>query len=759
MNIGTVTVTMNNWIVESDHSILLGISGENAVARLDIITTVDAGWIYMLEIEHLDRGEKNIIPLTAETNKVYAVLTSEMLGNRGGKKLQIRAINGEQVKKSNIFRGYVNNSVNASENIPEHEKTLIDRVIEEAEEALLAAQQAQQSVSTIPQTINAALEQAKESGEFKGDKGDPGIQGPKGDPGEKGEKGDTGEQGPKGDKGDPGEDGSDYILTDEDRAEIAAQNLDLLISTLCTGENTTKLFWNWYTQAKETESDRYKLLCRFFEALAKGWSDKTYTLRWYDAEVSSSTEMTPLDSLAGKTSAPLCTEADTDEFHWMDEDPMYWYIRANALSLQDGTMNILAFEGEADFDITGETAPVYTFKMAKWLKEWNDGSYNYRSWRTTQGAGFYPYAGDVGLDNKKRSVTWQPTFPGGLNSRGGLTSGAGLAPYLWASANTGITAARQVTAYEGLWNDCDTIAVLHDWQMRHYDLENSGILEGCNRYSFQTVVAKAENGTKRVLLDTAQASNWIVGSSIELGTHPEGTNNDRNTAANYDIVRCAKISSIETVTVDDVQYLAVNLDIDNTINVPETAYLSTMPWYSGNTEQLPGHKDGCTFGLKAGKTPIRVGGVELMDGAWTMELDPLYNVTAGSDADHFDYAVYECRDSEKLSGSITSDYIDTGITFADMQKGSWQYVKSFAKTKLGVLFPKLLGGTSNGYYKSAFCGSYGAGVRCPWRFGHLGDWDVAGLACGRGGAGPASATWDGRPRLSGAGKKRGEWAV
>ena len=750
---------MNNWIVESDHSILLGTSGENAVARLDIITTVDAGWIYMLEIEHLDRGEKNIIPLTAEANKVYAVLTSEMLGNRGGKKLQIRAINGEQVKKSNIFRGYVNNSVNASENIPEHEKTLIDRVIEEAEEALLAAQQAQQSVSTIPQTINAALEQAKESGEFKGDKGDPGIQGPKGDPGEKGEKGDTGEQGPKGDKGDPGEDGSDYILTDEDKAEIAAQNLDLLISTLCTGENTTKLFWNWYTQAKETESDRYKLLCRFFEALAKGWSDKTYTLRWYDAEVSSSTEMTPLDSLAGKTSAPLCTEADTDEFHWMDEDPMYWYIRANALSLQDGTMNILAFEGEADFDITGETAPVYTFKMAKWLKEWNDGSYNYRSWRTTQGAGFYPYAGDVGLDNKKRSVTWQPTFPGGLNSRGGLTSGARLAPYLWASANTGITAAHQVTAYEGLWNDCDTIAVLHDWEMRHYDLENSGILEGCNRYASQTVVAKAENGTKRVLLDTSQASNWIVGSSIELGTHPEGTNNDRNTAANYDIVRCAKISSIETVTVDDVQYLALNLDIDNTINVPETACLSTMPWCSGNTEQLPGHKDGCTYGLKAGKTPIRVGGVELMDGAWTIGLDPLYNVTAGSDADHFDYAVYECRDSEKLAGSITSDYIDTGITFADMQKGSWQYVKSFAKTKLGVLFPKLLGGTSIGYYKSAFCGSGGAGVRCPWRFGGLNDWGVAGLACGLGGFGPASASWAGRPRLSGAGKKRGEWAV
>ena len=235
MNIGTVTVTMNNWIVESDHSILLGTSGENAVARLDIITTVDAGWIYMLEIEHLDRGEKNIIPLTAETNKVYAVLTSEMLGNRGGKKLQIRAINGEQVKKSNVFRGYVNNSVNASENIPEHEKTLIDRVIEEAEEALLAAQQAQQSVSTIPQTINAALEQAKESGEFKGDKGDPGIQGPKGDPGEKGEKGDTGEQGAQGPKGDLSD---DEIAIKEELGDLENKSL----SNETKAVNVTSLF-------------------------------------------------------------------------------------------------------------------------------------------------------------------------------------------------------------------------------------------------------------------------------------------------------------------------------------------------------------------------------------------------------------------------------------------------------------------------------------------------------------------------------------
>jgi hypothetical protein len=79
----------------------------------------------------------------------------------------------------------------------------------------------------IVSQVNVALTEAKESGDFKGDKGDTGITGPPGEKGDKGdigetgprgEKGDTGIQGPKGDKGDPGD---DYILTAADKAEIA----------------------------------------------------------------------------------------------------------------------------------------------------------------------------------------------------------------------------------------------------------------------------------------------------------------------------------------------------------------------------------------------------------------------------------------------------------------------------------------------------------------------------------------------------------
>lgn len=60
-----------------------------------------------------------------------------------------------------------------------------------------------------------------------GEQGPQGIQGPigetgpKGDTGPQGEQGIQGEPGPKGDPGTPGEDGKDYVLTDEDKQEIA----------------------------------------------------------------------------------------------------------------------------------------------------------------------------------------------------------------------------------------------------------------------------------------------------------------------------------------------------------------------------------------------------------------------------------------------------------------------------------------------------------------------------------------------------------
>ena len=536
--------------------------------------------------------------------------------------------------------------------------------------------------------------------------------------------------------------------------------LDATFQTIMDGTNTTKIFRQWWPLSASDGSTRYGRLCRFARMLAQTAADKKYTLRSYKDTVSTLTTMTPMDDLVGKSAVQLCTQDTVPVKDWGDEEAFGWYVRANALSLQDGTMNVLAVEGvDSEFDITGETAPVYSFSVALWHKKWADGDYEYSSWATARHEGYYPYDGDVGLDGLKRDLTWHPSFPGSLNQSNGLTSGKGGKPYLWASGSDGNTAAKKVSAYEGLWNDADTIWALDMWRLRHFDLENSGICEGCTNYNYQYRPAVAETGVKRVILTTAQAANLIVGSNMELGEQygTENPSNDRYYAYNYSICKYANITSIEEVVIDETTYAAVYLDVSSTFDTTATCLFSTMPWDSGVTDALPGHKDGALYNLTAGKAPMRVMGVELMDGAYAIGLDPLYNVTNFADGKG-DYAVYECRDSENLAGSITANYVATGITYTEMPQG-WQYVRKFVDTVKAVLFPEKIGGSSTTYQKSAFYGTYSAGVRCPWRFGYLASGATAGLACEYGYYSPSNARWYGRPRLSGAGKKRGDWTA
>lgn len=63
----------------------------------------------------------------------------------------------------------------------------------------------------LPEAINTALAQAKESGEFNGPQGERGPVGPQGPTGESGKDGAIGPQGPKGDKGDKGDTGEQGI--------------------------------------------------------------------------------------------------------------------------------------------------------------------------------------------------------------------------------------------------------------------------------------------------------------------------------------------------------------------------------------------------------------------------------------------------------------------------------------------------------------------------------------------------------------------
>ena len=526
-------------------------------------------------------------------------------------------------------------------------------------------------------------------------------------------------------------------------------DLDSIFSLFIDGKNTTEMFWKWYPLTDKYGSTKYTRLERWCKLLANAWSNKTYTLRFYKASVSGAYTGTPLDDLAdGRQAAPLVTDSSEPTEDWAENDPMTWYIRANALSLADGTMNILYFEGEDGFDITGEIAPVYSFALNLYLKHWTDESYKYTSWKTVKADGYNSMAEGIAPDNSYRTVTWHPSFDGGLNVSGGLTSGAGKKPVIWTSAQDALPLARKITPYEGLWTDCDQQYVLSQWQLRHWTLENSDVLNGCQSYNYQYTLAVAESDVKRLIVTTEQGANFIVGSNVCLGEKGANENNDRNQAYNHDIFNCATITSIENVNISEADYTALNLDIEEPITTTTTMLVSTIAWSSGTTEALQGHSDGCIENLTNGKYPIRVAGIEIMNGANVEELDPLWQASIVED--HWKYEVYSCRDSEKQAGSITGNYEKIGeFTLPNAEEYSWNYIKDMNELESEAMIPLEFEGSSSTYYRSAFSPSGGSGgVRCLWRGGGLYDGPAAGLACANGNLAPGDSNWNGAARLT-----------
>ena len=565
-----------------------------------------------------------------------------------------------------------------------------------------------------------------------------------------------------------------------------AATLDAMFGAMINGENTTKIFRDWWELARAqdvaeaalepgasdagTAANRYHTLIRWFELLGKAWGGKYYTLRGADHRVNSTGAhgLTPMADLAKRASdgnggfvtAACATETSGMDADWADEDPMTWWLRFNGLSLADGTMNVLAVEGvDPEFDITGNTAPVYTGRLGLWKLHFSDGSYEYKTFATQPEGAFKPWAGDVAPGGSHRAMNWEAAFGGSLTSGGKLTSGSGYQGSSWErnsnvtainrSANAGLTAARLWDAYEGTYSDTDLEPVLDLFQLRHFDLENSGIIEGCLNYNLEYEVSLAEEGVRSVVLTAGQGANILMGSFLDIGTEKRGGQIGRG-----NVIRK------EDVTIDGTAYCRVYLDLAADVNVTAGAFVCTLPWTPGSTEHLPGHKDGSLGSCTAGKTPARIAGVEIIDGGYAVGLDPLWNHVYDETASPTDiYTAYKCMDSENQAGSITANYEEVESFTNNGSARGWQYIKHLQIRTDGIQIPEAVGGSSTTFMKSAFSFAGSSGVRAPWRFANLGAGGYGGLAGADGYAAPGSAGWDGRPRLSGSGKKRGEWAA
>lgn len=427
----------------------------------------------------------------------------------------------------------------------------------------------------------------------QGSKGDTGKQGPQG---ETGPQGKTGPQGPEGLQGPQGEPGEDAPQIDDAQASPEHP-------------------WSGAKVADELSKLPQESLERTIETYyALRRTGKVYqTKLWKYAANPTSTGEKLLDN------AGLVFEPSTDTVEGQDDYagiPLFQWVNCNYIRDDDGAARPIAIEGMDSYKTSG-AVDVGAMQMSFW---WNwDATPEDHVLVTVSDTphpelGLVPWPECVKADGTVLPWCIGSSYISGEASDGLLRSQPGLLPALFQSHNSVIT--NYQLKGPGYWG---AGAVRNLWQILWIAIKGAtknsqSLFYGCANYNHQYAVAAATTGQTYVTLTEQQAANLVVGSCVCIGTGPEegGANLDRGQAYMRDIVPLARISKIEGAN--------VFLDHD-AFDAPTGAYLSTMPWRSGDTDAVRGHRDGSATSNTDGKHPYRVQGREYAIGAYTLAAD------------------------------------------------------------------------------------------------------------------------------------------
>lgn len=284
-----------------------------------------------------------------------------------------------------------------------------------------------------------------------------------------------------------------------------------------------------------------------------------------------------------------------------------------------------------------------------------------------------------------------------------------------------------------------------------YGLASDYILTGCCDYYKNAYVALAETGVKRVLLSSNPG--FVVGSCVKVATI---TDDSKKTDRGVSGTVC-NIRSIEDVTIGDVVYKAVNLDVSNAIDTVLNeditlgkTVIMTMPWMTGSTDLVEANDGG--INPKSPVYPVKIQGVEYMLGQYEVIEDTILQYEA--DGKQYEYII---ADATKEATSITADFKKYGGSPVP-ETSSWRYIKKMGFDD-GIFYPLEFGGSSStGHRDQCYLEALTSGVRELLCFGALYvGVTYAGVSCSIRINGLSGRDWSVGSRLSPNGN-RGEWA-
>lgn len=537
--------------------------------------------------------------------------------------------------------------------------------------------------------------------------------------------------------------------------------VDTIFSALLTEENYRSVRDAWFkANGCAIVADLTDLCDRWYRISRLGWEGGTRFLNTDQGTVSTGEKV-------GDNAGLVCNPS-TNSVAGQDDYadlPMFAVADCNWTVDSAGKRHIISIDGISSysaFERTNPERPVGVIQMAPWIRQTQEED-TYTYWMTDQeyADGYVPVSEAVELDGTLHP--WVIHGKYAFNDGGwGCYSGANTRRY-------DVSHNSQRTGVRSAWSDhyCGKASCDDAWMKLHVfikyaSLTLDGIMNGCNSYYWATGKAPvvAETGVKRVILAETDANYVVVGSAIAISS-TTGTAYSAAKATIGSVVYGAVVISKEAVTVDGVSGIALNLDMDDTIDIATTYAVNVIAWRTGSTDNVLGN-DGSPVSNTSNKEPYKLQGIEQSYGFYEVIADAILNYEASGD-DTLLY-VYVCRDASKINTSINDDYHKLGYSApAAGSSDAWNYIKrlGFDSAYPEAWFAKELGGSSSTFTKDAIyikkAGTTGA---YEWRA--LGGLDhglaSAGLSCAAAGSGLSDAYWHIGGRLSPNGS-RGELAA
>lgn len=338
------------------------------------------------------------------------------------------------------------------------------------------------------------------------------------------------------------------------------------------------------------------------------------TKLWKFATNQTSTGERLLDSV-GKTCTPS-TDSTVGQDDFLNDSPIFQWARCNYVRDDDGTARVKSLEGmpsyrtEGAYDV-GTIAPTFYWKC----EEHSEYDIIYMSDSPNHALGLVPFVLAV-KDGMVMPYYIISSYPSVTASDGNARSQPGLAPVYNQSCNDCITLyQKKGTGYWGGGIAENLHAIL--FMIIKYATKNSqNVMCGCSDFNFQPKVAKAESNTRRVLV--SDKGKFYEGCCVSIG---DGTQADRSNDAVHKIANRVRVKSIDEVTVDNVKYYSLNLDLSSAITTTTDCTVTSMPCFSGETDNVIGRYDGSYLSNTDGNHTFRIHGVEYMWGQYTVLCD------------------------------------------------------------------------------------------------------------------------------------------